>query len=343
MSINAAQQLNAIHSMLATGHRNLRLEKHSLWLWGMAGGLLFALSDSILTQAQVPDVQTRAVAWLILLALAFGLTGIADWYLTQKVKAARDEVWSFIHRQIMKVWWVLIAIGSLLTFAMFFFGGGYMVCSAWIIIIGLGLFIHGLFSDEVLEWAGGAMVLVGILALGFNFPYQALKWLAASIFAIGMPMLTLIIHRPRPAWSKLLHLIGWMLLTVLPPLLFYRYFMTSLPNAETISFKAFQAQRVVPALQVVAIPEGTAVPVHIHVSGDIFQNAPDLVVPLRLAKPVEIVMRDGKPTRQVRISGNSWAPSNEAGWLRIPWIRAEMTPSTGPLFNTSLVINLHQQ
>lgn len=342
MTTHAAQQLHAIHSMLATGHRNLRMEKHSLCLWGLAGGLLFALSDSMLTQTQIPDVPTRAVSWLLLLAVVFGGVGVADWYLTQKVKTARDEVWSFIHRQIMKVWWLLITIGSLLTFAMFFFGGGYMVCSAWIVLIGLGLFIHGLFSDEMLEWAGGAMLMIGILSLSFNFPFQAMKWIAASIFAIGMPALTFMTHQPHPAWLKLARLLVWVLLVLLPPLVFHRYFMMSVPNAEVVSLRAFQAQRSIPKSQVVAIPANTVIPVHIQLSGDIFQHTPDLLLPLTLAKPVEIVMENGKPTRQVRISGNSWQASNEAGWITIPQIQADITPTTGPQFKASLVINLQR-
>lgn len=342
MPINATEQLNAIHSMLATGHRNLRMEQHSLWLWGIAGGSLFALSDSILTQAQIPDVPTRAASWLVLLALVFGGVGIADWHLTQKVKTARDEVWSFIHRQIMKVWWLLITIGSLLTFAMFFFGGGYMVCSAWIVLVGLGLFIHGLFSDELLEWAGGAMLMIGILSLSFNFPFQAMKWIAASMFAIGMPTLTFMTYQPHPAWLKLLRLLAWVLLILLPPLIFHRYFMISTPDAEVVSLRDFQAQHRIPESQVVTIPENTVIPVHIQVSGDIFQHNPDLILPLTLAKPMEIVMKNGKPTRQVRFSGNSWQTSVEAGWISIPWIQAEITPATGPQFKANLTINLQR-
>ena len=120
MSIDAVRQLDAIHTMLSTGHRNLRMERHSLMLWGIAGGLLFALSEHILTPEQFPEVQQRAIAWLLLLTVVLSVVGIADWHLTRKIKAERDEVWSFIHRQIMKVWWLIFALGALLTFAMFF-------------------------------------------------------------------------------------------------------------------------------------------------------------------------------------------------------------------------------
>ena len=67
MSSPAAQQINAIHAMLSAGHRNLRIERHSLLMWGIPAGLLFALSEFILTPAQIPDVNQRALAWLALL------------------------------------------------------------------------------------------------------------------------------------------------------------------------------------------------------------------------------------------------------------------------------------
>ena len=117
MPTSASQQLNAIASMMASGQRNLRMERWSLILWGLAGGLLFLFSESIFTPAQLPDLRQRALAWLLLIALVLGAVGTADWHLTQRAKQARDEVWSFIHRQVLKVLWLLMGIGALLTFA----------------------------------------------------------------------------------------------------------------------------------------------------------------------------------------------------------------------------------
>ena len=62
MSHPASQQLSAIHAMLSVGHRNLRIERHSLLLWGIPAGLLFAISDRILTPEQVPALEQRALA-----------------------------------------------------------------------------------------------------------------------------------------------------------------------------------------------------------------------------------------------------------------------------------------
>lgn len=336
LSQTPAQQIEAIHAMLAAGHRNLRMEKHSFWLWGIAAGVLFAISDLIFTPEQIPSVEQRAMSWLVLLALVLGGVGIADWWLTRRVKAARDEVWSFIHRQIIKIWWLLVAIGILLTFAMFFFGGGYMVCAAWIVLIGLGLFIHGLFSDQLLELAGGAMLLIGVLSLAFHLSYEEMKWVATATFGLGMPALSIMLNRPQPQRLCL------SLLVLVLPLSAYHRFAVAAPNAPIASLETFRHQAGTPATQIVALDKGTTIPVHIQLSGNLFQQDADLVLPLRLAQPMEIVMQAGKPTRQVRISGQEWSAKNDAGWVQIPWIHTTLTPQTGPKFDAALVVNLHQ-
>ena len=81
----------------------------------MAGAGLFMASDLLFTAEQIPDTNARAVAWLLLLAAVLGGTGFADWHLTRRVKAARDETWSFIHRQVVKLLWLLMAVGTLFT------------------------------------------------------------------------------------------------------------------------------------------------------------------------------------------------------------------------------------
>ncbi len=174
------QQLDSIHAMLSAGQRNLRVERHSLVLWGGSSGGLVLVSDHILTAEQFPVLEQRAVAWLILLVLTLSGVSLIDWHLTRHVKHARDEAWSFIHRQILKVWWLLMAVGVLLTFATFFYGGGYMIFAAWVVLIGLGLYVHGLFSEELLEWSGAFLILIGIGMLAFRLNYGTSQWVAAG-------------------------------------------------------------------------------------------------------------------------------------------------------------------
>src|SRR5207253_1985101 len=83
----------------------------------------------------------------------------------------------------------------LFTFSTAFFGGGYMVFVIWLVLFGLGIYIHGLFSEEMLEWAGVMMILLGVAALALSAPYRAMQWLAASVFGLGMPLLSMMLDR----------------------------------------------------------------------------------------------------------------------------------------------------
>jgi len=180
----AAQQLDSIHSMLSAGQRNLRIERHSLLLWGASSGGIILFSNHILTPEQIQAPGVRAMAWLILLVLSVSGIGLLDWHLTRRAKNARDEAWSFIHRQVLKVWWLVMSIGVLLTFAMFFYGGGYMVFAAWVVLAGLGLYVHGLFSEELLEWTGALIIAIGIGMLAFTLNPVVSRWVAASTLGL---------------------------------------------------------------------------------------------------------------------------------------------------------------
>lgn len=344
MTENAARQIGAIHSMLSAGHRNLRIERHSLVLWGLAGGLLFSFSEHILTPEQLPHTEQRATAWLLLISAVLGATGIADWRLTREVKAARDETWSFVHRQMMKVLWLLMAIGALLTFAMFFFGGGYMVCAAWLVLIGISLYVHGLFSEELLEWAGVLVILIGIASLGFNLSFTTMKWISASVFGIGLPLLALLLDhgRRRPIWQRSIQSMTWILLVLTPPLVAHRIAVAApLPDAPQHSLATFRQNPQQTGAQIIALPAGTVVPVNIEVSGELFRNTPSPVLPLTLARPVEVMMIDGRLTGDLRLPDEPWSLAREARWISIPWIKADLSIENGPAVHTRLIIGIN--
>lgn len=341
MSETAARQLDAIHSMLSAGHRNLRIERHSLILWGIAGGALCFFSESILTPEQFPDTRQRALAWLLLLSAVLGSVGVADWRLTRRAKEARAEAWPFIHRQVLKVWWLLMAMGTLLTFAMFFFGGGYMLFSAWLVLLGLGLYVHGLFSEELLEWVGALMIAIGIISLAYRLPMETMRWISASAFGIGLPLLAAMLDRGRafPARRRLAQTLIWMFAVLALPLLGQRYAAALvLPDGPVISLESFRQQRDTGGTRIVSLPAGTPVPVEVEVSGDLFDGATNPVLPLKLAEPIEVLMVDGKLTGDTRYPGGVWLPAREARWIAIPWMKAELKPENGPLVRAGLVV-----
>ncbi len=338
------RQLDSIQSMLTRGQRNLRMERHSLILWGLAGAGLFSASDLVFTAEQIPDTNARAVAWLLLLAAVLGGTGFADWHLTRRVKAARDETWSFIHRQVVKLLWLLMAVGTLFTFATFFYGGSYMLCTVWLVMIGLALYVHGLFSEEVLEWTGGIIIAIGVAGLAARLPFETMKWIAAAVFGIGLPLLSLLLDhgRARPFVVRLGQAAGWTVVVLAAPLAAHRLAAANLPPELPVTALSDYRAGTAPAGEtIVRLPAGQAVPVKIAVSGDLFRPAPDAILPLTLDRPVDILLRDGAPTGDLRLPGEPWQLARETRWISIPWIRARLDPATGPVVESALVVDFH--
>jgi len=347
MNPPASQQLSAIHAMLAVGHRNLRIERHSLLLWGIPAGLLFAISDRILTPEQVPALEQRALAWLVLLAVVLGGIGTLDWWWTRRVKEARDEAWSFIHRQVQKVWWLLMGLATLCTFGMFFFGGGYMVCALWLVVVGLGLYLHGLFSEELLEWVGVTIIVLGIGSLFAQLPYETMRWIAAAVFTLGLPLLALMLDRGkhRAPLFRLLQLLGWLLaVSIIPLWLEGQAQRTVLPDEQAISLEDYRRNGDPGnGHSIVNLPAGTRIPVEVDVAGDLFVNSGEkAVLPLTLARPIEVLMVDGKLTGNNRFPGEAWQAARQARWITIPFLKAELTPDKGPFVSSKLIVQMRQ-
>ena len=342
----SAQQLNTIQAMLTAGHRNLRVERHSLLLWGIPAGLLFVLSESILTSNQLPDLTQRAIAWLVLLTVMLVTVATVDWFWTRKIKATRDEAWSFIHRQVLKIWWLMMGLAALTTFAMFFYGGGYMVCAVWLVFLGISLYVHGLFSEELLEWAGIMTILIGIASLLAKLPYETMRWVAAAVFGLGLPLLAFMLDRGlhRPLAIRLLQITGWLTAVLIAPVwLEHRAHNYQLPDYPAIPLADYLAKT--PAGEaVITLPAGTSIPVEIDVSGDIFSSGDKpTLLPLTLDHRIELLVRDGQLTGDVRFPGENWQQSRQVHLISIPWIKAELTPERGPLVRSSLIVQLRSK
>lgn len=339
MSQLATQQLDLIHSMLSAGHRNLRIERHSLILWGICGGGLIFISKHILTADQFPDLTQHALAWLIFLAITLSGVSLLDWHLTRRAKQARDEAWSFIHRQILKIWWLLMSVGVMLTFATFFYGGGYMIMGVWVVLIGIGLYIHGLFSEELLEWTGALIVAIGIGMLAFRLSYPDLRLVATSTLGLGLPLLAAMLDRgvQRAPWVRLLQSAGWLLCVTIPPLLAHLLVSADVPpDAPVVTLEEFSRQPT--SRQVVIIfPAGSSIPVKVEISGDMFRTGSTSMLPLILNEPVEVMMNNGQLTGDWRFPGESWMLARETHWISIPWLKAELNSQSGPEIRTSLV------
>src|SRR5262245_44399441 len=118
-------QLDAIHSMLSAGHRCIRLQRHSLILWGVTGGILRLATEPVLPPTRFPEHWLRALALLIFLGMVLGALAVVDFRYTRSRIRRRDESLPFVQAQVTKVWWLLVAMGIAFTFSTAFFGGGY--------------------------------------------------------------------------------------------------------------------------------------------------------------------------------------------------------------------------
>ncbi len=91
------------------------------------------------------------------------------------------------------------------------------------------------------------------------------------------------------------------------------------------------------------LPEGSTIPLRIEVTGDIFQENPNAVIPLTLNVPLEVMMKNGKPTGDWRFPGGNWLLARNTQWIRIPWIRAAINSKSGPQINARLIVEtMHQ-
>jgi len=336
-----AAQLESIHSMLAAGHRSIRLPRHSLLLWGITGAILCLGTEHVITLERFPGHLERAVALLLFLGIVLSGVAVADYCYTRYRIEAREESLPFVQGQLAKVLWLLIGMGVLFTFATAFFGGGQMTFVIWLVLFGLGIYVHGLFSEQILEWAGVMMILLGIGALALPTSYVATQWLAASAFGLGMPLLAAMLDRgeSKSAWTRAGQSALWLALVLTPVVLAYQWRDSRrAPDAPKMSLESFLRQAPPQGSVIVAIPAGTAIPLKVRIDGDIVQDDGGPTVPLTLARPIEVVVVDGKPNGMFRVADGAWKQRANSLWIRDVQLRATIAPSAGPAASMSVTL-----
>jgi hypothetical protein len=301
----ANARIEAIQAMLAAGHRSVHLERHSLLLLGGVGAFLSIATEWVITDARFPEVAQRGFALLAWLAIWLGGMSLLDHWLTRRARQARDETLPFAQAQITRAWWMLLSVGSLGSFAMFFYGGGAMVYALWIVLLGLGVYLFGLFSRPLIEWIGLAIILLGVTGLAAGLPYGSTRWLAASAFGIGLPLAGwLNTHAADTGLARRIAVLGlWLVAVALPPLLVTRYAGTETPSAPAVHLAALRADA---GEQVVRLEAGTRVPLLVDLSSDLMRVSSDAELSLTLDKPIEVALRGGRPDGRYRFGDGPW-------------------------------------
>jgi len=318
-------RLQAIQSMLVAGQRSVQLERHSLLIWGAAGGLLCMLTEHVLTLQRIPDNSARALAVLLWLSFWIGSAALLDHSLTLRARQDRDEVVPFAQAQITRAWWMLLSMGILSTFAMFFYGGGHMLYALWIVLLGMGIYLFGLFSRPLIEWIGIATILLGVAALASGLPMSNTRWLAASCFAVGLPLAGFLGQR-SDNWSfaaRILALGLWLVLVAAPTLLIGAARReVPAPTAKSVALGAFHPT---PGEQVVRIPSGTVVALQLDLDSALLSTSPSASMSIVLRQPIQLSTHDGQPDGPYRLEGQPWRDVRDGDLrLRIDSIQAQM-------------------
>lgn len=306
MSTAAREQLQSIHAMLAAGHRSVRLERHSLLLFGGVGGAIAAFTEQVITAERFPDLGLRALALLVWLAAWLGALCVIDLRWTQRARARRHEVMPFAQAQVTRAWWVLLGMGVLGSCAMFFYGGGGMVYGLWIVLLGLGMFLFGLFSKPLVEGLGLAMMLIGVAALAAGLRYDVTHGLAASCFAVGLPLAGwLAVRVGDAAWPRrVLATVLWTVLVAAPPMLAVRAAPTRPPaDATPLAIGSPQLDR---GERIVHVPAGAQVRLKLDLDSTILGVAAEAALPMTLQVPTELALSDGAPDGRYRVAGGPW-------------------------------------
>lgn len=298
------EQLQAIQAMLAAGHRSVHLERHSLVLIGGVGGFLSLATEWVITDTRFPDVQQRGLALLVWLAVWLGGMAWLDHGLTRRARARRAETLPFAQAQVTRAWWMLLAVGCLGSFAMFFHGDGLLIYALWTVLLGLGIYIYGLFSRLLIEWIGLSTILLGVMGLAAGLPYQATQWLNAACFAIGMPLAGWLNARWGDAEGgrRLAVLALWLTAVVTPALVASHAIRTSPPGAVRITDPAALG----PGEQVLRLEAGSRVPLRLTMDSPILALPEDAALDMTLRLPVEVALRDGKPDGRYRVGDGPW-------------------------------------
>jgi hypothetical protein len=288
------EQLQSIQAMLAAGHRCVELERHSLMLWGLVGGGLCAFTDLAINGERFPDNSQRAIALFIWLAAWLGGMSWLDHRLTRQARLAREETLPFAQAQITRAWWMLLALGTLSTFAMFFHGGGDMIYALWTVLLGLGIYFFGLFSRPLIEWIGLATILLGIAGLASGLPMSSARWLTASSFAIGLPFAGWLSNRTQDTVTgrRALAVVLWLVAVIAPAMAATRF----VPTARTPTA----------ATETLRVPAGTLVPLHVDMDSALVAISPDASLPVRMARATEIALTNGQPDGRYRFDDGSW-------------------------------------
>jgi hypothetical protein len=312
MNADAKSQLQDIHSMLASGHRSIQLERHTPILWGLAAAFLILTVPLLFAPEYFEFRWQRAVTQNLFTSAVLIAIGILDFKLTRRLRAQRNESLSFVQRQLTKVWWMMVGLIMIINLGMNFFGGGYIFFAVALLIAGLALYIQGLFSQQMLCWVGVLMMVVGLASVALKIPHPEMKWLAASVFGLGLPAVGWLIQKPgvqKTLFHRVMLSAIWTAMVIAPPSVAHQLNKNvEAPDLPTVSLQQYMDDAASGAsqAQVVRLPAGTTIPINVDINGDILDGTTTGTLIMRLSDDLELIVKDNKPQSRFRVGKGEW-------------------------------------
>ncbi len=339
-----AEQIDAIHAMMESGARSVRLETHTPVLWGLAGAILILVIDDVFTAEQFSVAWQRTLAANAFIGMVLLAVGIVDFRLTRRARLARDESLSFVQTQLTKVWWLVVTLVVLLNIGMNFFGGGYLYYPVVMALIGLAFYIHGLFSQQMLSWAGLLLIFVGAMSIVLGIPFSTQEWLAVVVFGIGLPALGFMI---RTTWLQTTTLRRGMTATLWLSLILVCAAMLSgmeqrraIPDASAVPLQQFQqTKNGDDTLQLVRLPAGTRVPLQLSFAGDILKGDVTAELYLTLSQDLDVMVQNGQPDGRYRVAGGEWKAKRYTFRVKNVDLSSTLTEEKGPEASVRLFLS----
>lgn len=328
-------QLHALQSLLVAGHRPIQFRPGSLMRWGLVFAFLALSTDPLLRALHLEGQQgLQAVVTMLWLGVGLAVTAWLDWRANQAAAARAAETLPFVQTQVSKVWWLLLSAGVLYTGSTMVFGGAYQTYMVWLALVGLGLFLHGLFSHELVEWVGAGLFLLAILVLVSGLPLAWHRPLLICTAGLGMPLLGAFLHWQvvvQPAHTVRLFacVVAVLAVSIVPAWLAMQWsqrvdFPDDIP---VLSLQQLQQHSTpLPRYLALHVVAGTPIALELDIQGGVLQSAqtaPQLHY--TMAQDLDMLLIDGKFSHFVRRAGQDW--QNQAGWLRIT--RLDFQPDLG--------------
>jgi hypothetical protein len=267
-------------------------------------------------------------------------TGMLDYRLTQHRRRARDESLSFVQRQITKVWWMLVGLIVVINIGMNLYGGGSLFYGIALVLVGVGIYIHGLFSRQMLCWGGGLMILLGLVLLASSPEIDAQKWIAASAFGIGLPSLSILVNRiSAGSGRRELFLSLFWLGLVLSPAGIAINLTQQIGHADwpEVSLEEYRNGYGADHAEglILKLPAGTRVPLQIRLGGDTLTSEEPAILPMKLIRPVSLPIIAGEVENRVRIDQGRWQSGYDYR-VRDWRVSSDLSPEKGPDLKLSL-------